>query len=140
MMPKSRFSAGAYLLLVFLSGALVGGLSYRLYAVSSVNATRDSGAPKLSPAEFRRLYIDSIRAKVNLDPHQVDQVNQILDDTRTQFDEVHAKSRTDIQTIYNEQVEKITAILREDQKPAYAAFRTERERMRQQVRDRQQKR
>jgi hypothetical protein len=138
MMPKSRFSAGVYLVLVFLSGALVGGLSYRLYSVSSVSAV-NTGIPKVSPAEFRRVYIDTIRTKVNLDSHQVDEVNQILDDTRAQFDDIHTKSRADIQAIYNQQIEKINAILRDDQKPAYAAFRIEREKMRQQMREKQQK-
>ena len=137
-MPKSKWSAGLYLSLVFLSGALVGSLSYRLYSVNSVSAIT-GGAPKISPAEFRKVYIDSIRGKVHLDDKQVEQVNQILDETRAQFDQARAKSHSEMQAIYNQQVEKITSILRDDQKSAFAEFRTERERMRQQTRDKQQK-
>ena len=138
-MPKSKFSAGLYLSLVFLSGALVGGLSYRLYSVNSVSAIT-GGGPKISPAEFRKVYIDSIRGKVHLDDKQVDQVNQILDETRAQFDQARSKSHAEIQAIYSQQVEKITSILRDDQKPAFAEFRAEREKVRQQTRDKQQKR
>ena len=136
-MPKSRFSAALYLCLVFLSGALVGGLSYRLYAVSSVNAI--SGASKLSPDDMRRRYIDSIREKVKLDDQQVQQVNQILDETRSQFNDIRNKMRSEGQAINNSQVEKITAVLHDDQKPLYAAFRAERERIRQQMREKQRK-
>jgi len=137
-MTKSRLSAAVYLSLVFLSGALVGGLSYRLYAVNSVSAI--TGSPRPSPEEARRRYMDSIRAKVKLDELQVQQVNQILDETRTQFDQIRGKMHAEGQAIQNRQVEEISAILRDDQKPLYAAFREERERMRQQQRGRNRKR
>ena len=137
-MPKSRLSAAIYLSLVFLSGALVGGLSYRLYAVSCVSAI--TGASRSSPEEARKRYIDSIRAKVNLDEHQIEQVNQILDQTRAQFDQIRGKMHAEGQAIQNRQVEEITSILREDQKPLYAAFRRERERIRQQQRERERRR
>lgn len=137
-MPKSRFSAAIYLSLVFLSGALVGGLSYRLYAVNSVSAI--TGSPRPSPEEARKRYIDSIRAKVKLDEQQVEQVNQILDQTRSQFEQVRGKMHAEGQAIQNRQLEEITAILRDDQKPLYAEFRAERERLRQQQRGRERKR
>jgi Spy/CpxP family protein refolding chaperone len=131
-MPKSKLSAVVYLLLVFLSGALVGSLSYRLYAMNTVSAS--SGLPKATPEEFRRHYIESMRAKVNLDEKQIEQVNQILDETRAQFDQMRGKMRADGDAIQNQQVAKINAMLREDQKPNYAAFRAEREKIRQQMR------
>ncbi|MBV8732132.1 MAG: hypothetical protein JO336_20180 [Acidobacteriia bacterium] len=136
-MPKSRFSAAIYLSLVFLSGALVGGLSYRLYAVNTVNAI--TGGPRPSPEEARKRYIEAIRAKVKLDDQQIQQVDRILDETRSQFDQVRDKMHHEGQAIQNHQVEQITAILRDDQKPLYDAFRVERERMRQQMRQRQRK-
>jgi len=137
-MPKSKFSAALYLFVVFLSGALVGGLSYRLYAVNTVIKAGAAPRPNPpSPEEFRRHYIESMRAKVKLDDQQVGQVNKILDETGAQFDQLRAKWRTDNQAIQNQQVQKMTAILRDDQKPAYAAFRTEREKLRQEMRQKQ---
>ena len=127
--PRSKLTAVVYLLLVFLSGALVGGMSYRLYSMNTVNA-----APKASPEEFRRHYIEGMRTKVNLDEKQIEEVNQILDETRAQFDQMRSKMRADGQAIQNQQVAKITAILREDQKPNYEAFRAEREKLREQMR------
>ena len=137
-MPKSRLSAAIYLSLVFLSGALFGGLSYRLYAVNSVSAITGSSRP--TPEEARRRYIDSIRAKVNLDERQIEQVNRILDQTRSQFEQIRGKMHAEGQAIQNRQVDEITAILRDDQKPLYAEFRAERERLRQQQRGRERKR
>jgi len=131
-MPKSKLSTIGYLLLVFFSGALVGGLSYRLYSMNTVNAS--SGSPRPSPEEFRRRYIEGMRTKVNLDEKQIEQVNQILDETRAQFDQMRAKQRADGQAIQNQQVARITAILRDDQKASYEAFRAERERLREQMR------
>jgi Spy/CpxP family protein refolding chaperone len=131
-MPKSKLSAVVYLGLVFLSGALVGAMSYRLYSMNTVNAS--SGLSKASPEEFRRHYIEGMRAKVNLDEKQIEQVNQILDETRAQFDQMRAKMRADGQSIQNQQVAKITAILRDDQKASYEAFRAEREKMRELMR------
>ena len=136
-MPKSRSSAFLYLSLVFLSGALVGGLSYRLYAVNSVNAI--TAAPRPSPEEFRKRFIESIRTKVNLDPQQVQQVEQIMDQARSKFDDVRAKSRAEMDAIEKERVDQTNAILRDDQKPLYAAFRAERDKIRQQMREKQKK-
>jgi hypothetical protein len=132
-MPKSRFSAALYLLVVFLSGALVGGLSYRLYAVSPVSA-------KLSPEDLRHRYIEAIREKVKLDNEQIQQVNQILDDTRARFNDIRNKMHAEGQAINTHQVEQIEAILHDDQKPLYAAFRAERERIREQMQREKQQR
>jgi flagellar biosynthesis/type III secretory pathway protein FliH len=137
-MPKSRLTAAVYLSLVFLSGALVGGLSYRLYAVTSVNAVNGAARPpRLNPEVARRHYMDDITAKVKLDDEQVRQVNQILDDTRSQYDQIRQKMNAEGRAIYALQGEKIAAILRDDQRPLFTAFRAERERMRQQMRSKQ---
>jgi hypothetical protein len=137
-MPKSKLSVAIYLSLVFLSGALVGGLSYRLYAVNTVNAVNGGGRPpRPNPEEARRHYMDEIRAKVNLDESQMRQVNQILDETRTQFDQIRQKMNAEGRAIYELQGEKIAAILRDDQKPLFSAFRAEREHERQKMRGKQ---
>ena len=52
-MPKSRFSAILYLLVVFVSGALVGTFSYRLYSMKTVNAAYDYLRKQRRRPEFR---------------------------------------------------------------------------------------
>jgi hypothetical protein len=135
-MSKSKLSTGLYLLLVFLSGALMGGFSYRLYSVSSVKAITASPS-KLSPEEFRKRYIEDMRTRVGLDQEQVKHLNQILDETRAQFDEMRGRMKSEGQAIENQRVEKISAMLRDSQKPAFVAFRAEREKLRRQAREKQ---
>jgi hypothetical protein len=126
-MVKSRFAAAAYLVLMFLSGVVFGGFAYRLYSAKAVSATTPR---KLSPAEFRQQYVEEIRTKVKLDNDQVSHLNQIMDETKTAVDELNARRKEQGQAIYNVQVDKINAILREDQRPLYTQFRADREKRR----------
>jgi len=127
MVPKSRLSAGVYLLLVFLSGALVGGFSHRLYMTRSVNA-----APR-TPDEWRKKYVGEMRESVKLDDQQVAQLQQILDDTRKRFQQMREEEKPVAQKIQNEQTDRIRAMLRPEQQPLYETLRVERERRRQEA-------
>ena len=127
-MPTSKLSASIYLSLVFLSGILVGGVSYRVYSLKSVSASTTSRRP--SPAEFRRRYVNDLRTRLNLDDKEVAQVEQILDQTQAEFHELHARMNAQGQAIQNEQVAKIKAMLAPNQEAGYDAFRAEREKKR----------
>jgi Spy/CpxP family protein refolding chaperone len=129
-MLKSRFSALLTLLLVFLSGVLVGGLAYRLYNVSVVVAP--STAKKLDPEEARKRIIADMRDRLKLDAHQVDQLQQIFDQTRDQFHQMHDKMNAEGQALHNGQIDQVKAILRADQLPLYEQWRAERDRERKQ--------
>jgi hypothetical protein len=126
-MPKSRLSAAVYLLLVFLSGALVGGFSHRLYMTRSVNA-----APR-SPDEWRKKYVSELRERLTLDNQQVNELQQILDETRKKFQQMRDQEKPVAQKIQNEQTDRIRAMLRPDQQQRYEEFRLERERKRQEA-------
>lgn len=135
-MPKSRTSAVLYLFLVFLSGALVGTFAYRLYSMKTVTAG-NVPPPRPTPEEARRHYVQELSKRTNMDADQLQKLNQFLDETHASFDQLHAKLRTESQAIQNHQVEQINAMLRPDQRPAYAQFRADREKLRQQIRARQ---
>ena len=121
-MPKSRLSVLLSLLLVFLSGALVGGFSHKLYST-----TVSAGAPnrRLTPEDFRSRYVTDMRTRLQLDDDQVGQLGQILNQIGHETDQK-------MREIRNEQIEKINAMLRPDQKPMYEQFRAEREKARKQ--------
>ena len=54
-MPKYKFSAFLSLLVVFLSGAVVGALAYRLYMVNTVYTTGNgNGTPPARNGPIRR--------------------------------------------------------------------------------------
>lgn len=128
-MPKSRLSAFVSLMLVFLSGALVGVVGYRLWAVNSVTSqpVAPKQPPHLSPEEFRKRQVADLRQKVGLDDQQVAQYNAILDWTRQQFDQLHDNLNAQGRTIHDQQVAKVDAILRPEQRPLYAKWRADRE-------------
>jgi len=123
-MLRSRFSAALYLVLVFLSGALVGGFTYRLYSVNTVTATVSR---RLDPVEWRKRYMDEMRAQVHTDADQEAQINQILDETEAAFAKIRGGERQKYQEEQNAQIEKIFQLLRPEQRPLYTKLRAERE-------------
>ncbi len=125
-MLKYKSSALLSLLLVFLSGVLVGAFAYRLYNVSVVAGPNNGKRP--DPEEARRHIVADMRDRLKLDAHQVDQLQQIFDQTRDQFHQIHDKMNAEGQAIHNSQIEKIKAILRPDQLSLYDQWRAERER------------
>jgi len=130
-MPKSRLSAALYLLLVFLSGALVGTFAYRLYSMRTVSAGMPQ-QPRPTPEERRHHYVEDLTSRTKMDDAQVAKLNQILDEAKASFIQLNGKLKAEGEAIQNHQVEEINTILRPDQQAAYAVFRAEREKLRQQ--------
>lgn len=127
-MPRTRLSAIFYLVLVFASGILVGVASNRLYSVkASVSAT---AAPRTMD-ELRKQYTAEMRQKVGVTDAQVAAVEKILNDTKKKFDDLRREERPLRDRIQQEQVDAIRALLTDKQKPAYDAWRAERQRAQQ---------
>jgi hypothetical protein len=130
-MPRTRLSAILYLLLVFGSGILVGVASTHLYAVKASVAPA-STAPR-TLAEFRTRYMSSMRAKIpNVTDDQVTAVSKILDDTKKKFDDLRREERPTRDKIQQDQIDQIRAALTDAQRPAYDAWRAERQKTQQQ--------
>jgi hypothetical protein len=149
-MNRSKLSALLSLVLVFLSGGVLGAVAYRLYSASPVipGAPSNTPPPRKSPEDFRRDYVANLTKDVKLDADQVQRLNAILDQTGDEFKKLNEKNkperdalnaqrqafedkwRPEREVIHNHQVDQINSILREDQKPLYAAFRAERDRLR----------
>ena len=126
-MKRSSLSTGVYLLLVFLSGIVVGVFANRLYVMNSVSANAN---PK-SPEEWRRKYVAEMRSRLRLSDQQVAQLEPILDETRQRFHDAHERAKPELKAIQDEQVQKIRSILKDDQKAEYEKMRAEREKRRQ---------
>jgi hypothetical protein len=132
-MLKTRSSALLSLLLVFLSGTLVGGVSYRLYMVNSVSSGgvpsgRDRG--KMDPEEVRKRRVNEMREKIKLDEDQVAKLNVIYDSTRQQFHSLKKRGDEEGRGIWERQKESVRAILRPDQLPLYEAHLKEQDEQR----------
>ena len=125
-MPRTRYSAALYLILVFASGILVGVVSHRLYVTSTVNATVQQ--PRTMD-EVRKQYLADMRAKVGVNDQQLASVNQILDDIKRKFDELKVREKPLHDAIQKEQIDSISALLTPQQKTAYDNWRAERARL-----------
>src|SRR5579872_4296848 len=123
-MLRSKWSAAFYLVLVFLSGALVGGFAYRLYSATTVTA---GAARRADPVEWRKRYMDEMRTRVHTDADQEAQINQILDETGANFGMIREREKKEYQDEQNRQIAKIFELLRPEQRPLYAQLRSERE-------------
>jgi len=122
LMRRSNIPTLVYLLVVFVSGAVVGGFANRLYMTKTVSATVN--APP-SHAELRRQYIQDMRSRLHLTDLQVTELQQIMDATGQRMHEMH-------KTIEDEHIRKVVAMLDDSQKAEYAKMRAEREKHRQQ--------
>lgn len=148
-MNKAKLSALLSLILVFASGGVVGAFAYKLYSAPTVQTGLGGPPPsRPSPEEVRRRVVTDLTSKVKLDAEQAKQLNAIMDQTHTEFealrlkgkpdwdelnqkrDSLMEKQRPEQEAIRNRQSERINAMLRDDQKPLYAAWRAERERQR----------
>ena len=121
-MLKSKSSALLSLILVFLSGTLVGAVSYRLYMVNSVNS---GGVPpgrppgKMDPEEVRKKRVAEMKEKVKLDDDQVARLNVIYDNTKVQFEALKKQGDQEAHGIWEKQRDAVRAILRPEQLPLY---------------------
>jgi hypothetical protein len=115
-MSKSRLSAFLTLLLVFASGAVLGAVAHRLYEVNTVT----NGANKRpSPEEFRKHQVDEMRNRVKMDDAQIAGFNQVLDQTKTAFDQTHKQYNAANRALWDEQRNKVRTTLRPDQIPLF---------------------
>jgi hypothetical protein len=130
-----KLSVALQVLLVFASGALVGGLGYRLYTHRS--------APTL-PVEmrkrpdgfrqFRQRYMDDLHTRLGLRADQVQQLSEIMDSSEHRFGElrkrvdgeVRKQMSGDVKVIQQDQQDKIRAILDASQRTVYEKMLAER--------------
>jgi Spy/CpxP family protein refolding chaperone len=121
-MTFSRWKIALYVGLVFVSGAVLGAFSHRLYTVSGVSAN----SPR-NPEEFRKRYMEEMKSRLKLTADQVTQLSAILDETRARVHSTRESIEPEIRKIRDEQQEKIHQILAADQRPEYDKMRQERE-------------
>jgi uncharacterized membrane protein len=126
-MPKSKFSAFLSLLLVFLSGAVVGALSYRLYMVKTVYTTTVQPPRRADPEEVRRRIVADLKTKVHIDDQQVTALNKLMDETRDAWQQMRHKMDQDGRAIHEQQWQNFRNTLRADQQPLFDQWKSDRD-------------
>jgi hypothetical protein len=131
-MIRSKLSVAMYLLLVFGSGAVVGGLGHRLYTRESAP---EPPAKRPSPEEFKKTYLTELKARVGLTDDQVAAAAKVMDDTRSMYHQVDEEWRehwsAKVKAIQESHLQRMYQIFETDQqRQAYDKFQKERESMR----------
>jgi len=121
-MTRKSLPIALYLLVVFVSGSVVGALAYRTY---NPPTARTVNAPP-SPSEFRQRYLDESKARLNLTPDQVTRLTAILDDTDARFHQARERENEEIRQIREEHFARVRMILTPEQRPKYEQLRQER--------------
>ena len=121
---KRSLSVPLYVLLVFLSGVLVGTVGYRLIAAGPVVS---APAPKPNKEEFRKKYIEEMRTRLHMSDDQIAKLKESLNTTDQRFAEFDERMKAERKTIFEEHVQRIRAFLDEQQRTEYEKLRQERE-------------
>lgn len=131
-MKRSNASLLLSMFAVFASGIGVGAFGYHSYTVTSVAATTGAQQPKRTPEQWRKIYVEELRTRLQLDDTQLSGLNTILDDTRSQFNALKNRQKQEAdqlrQQIRSDQTDKVNAMLNPVQREEYARFREERDR------------
>jgi hypothetical protein len=123
-MANSKLSAFFSLLLVFISGIVVGGIGYRAYSAGKVSPRPQE---KQDPEVRRKQLIDEMTKECKLDPDQVAKLSHIYDETREHFFQLHKDMDEKSHAAWDQQIVQIRLILRPEQIPLYDALRARHE-------------
>jgi hypothetical protein len=127
-MTKKSWTAALYVMLVFAAGVAAGVLGNRVLSGSQVSA--NTTTTRQSPAEFRKKHISEMQTRLKLGDDQVVALNKILDQTREQFRAARERARPEMDRIYQQQVVRITEMLKPEQRPEYERIVEEHDRQR----------
>lgn len=119
-MKRNQWIAVVVAALLFCSGAAVGVLGNRLYESQVVNAR--------TAEDYRQHYVHEMQSKLKLTSRQVDQLEDILDDTKAKVKAVRDSYHPAMEKIKQEQISRVESILTPEQIPGYRQLVAERER------------
>jgi hypothetical protein len=123
-MKRSKLALALSLVLVFLSGALVGAFSYRLYSTETTVTANESRRP--SPEEWRQRFVAKATTRLQLDEAQVAELNVILDRAKERFDALDGEVyKPQKRAIKEREVTEINAMLNDEQRAEYAKWMAE---------------
>lgn len=120
-MKRNQWSAVALAVLLFGAGVATGALGHRYYTASTVAAN--------SPGfDARRHYVSDMTSRLKLTSQQVDQLEDILDRTKSKFRVAHETCRPAMSQVKEQQISEVKAILTPSQVPLYDQLLADRER------------
>ena len=118
-MRRNQWLAFGLAVLLFACGVVAGILGDRYLSMLKVNAK--------TAEDFRHQYTNEMRARLNLTPQQVSQLDVILDETKAKYKAARDLHHPEMVKIKDEQIERVKAILTPAQVPEYDRLVAERE-------------
>ncbi|MGA8220317.1 MAG: hypothetical protein WB780_01590 [Candidatus Acidiferrales bacterium] len=110
---KTRREAALLVIVVFLLGALVGGLATHVWSIHAAAIGIPHGPGQL---------IDQLSHELQLSPDQLKQVTEIVDEAHTQVRVLYAPMNAQREQIRMQARERMRAILTPDQKVKFEGF------------------
>ena len=124
-MKRTNLPVAVYIVLVFLSGVLVGVVGFGLY---NARAVRAQGEP-CSPDALRERYRQDLRTRLQLSPDQIRKLDVILNDTHDRFVALRDKYKPEVTAIQDAHAAAVRAILDDRQRAEYEKLRQERKKL-----------
>jgi len=113
---KTRSEAAVLVIVVFLLGALLGGVATHLWS------QRVSGNVIMPGHPTRDQLVSSLTRELQLTAEQQQQLGVIIDETRAQIQVVYAPADAQREELRQKGRSRIRAILTPEQKPKFEAF------------------
>ena len=113
-----------YFTLVFIAGLVVGALGDRYTLRARLHPENH---PHQSAESFRKAMVEDLTKRLTLDSQQVAQLQQILDDSRKEFQDFRERHKDEMKSMHDRQHARITALLRPDQRVLYDKIEAERQ-------------
>jgi Spy/CpxP family protein refolding chaperone len=113
---KKRGEAAVLVLVVFLLGALLGGVGNHLWG------ERVWGKQTINTQPTRNQIVGDLTRDLQLTPDQQKQLGSIVDDTRAQWRTLYTTIEPQHEQIRRQSRDRIRAILTPDQKPKFEEF------------------
>ncbi|MCC6264245.1 MAG: hypothetical protein IT169_11755 [Bryobacterales bacterium] len=117
-----------WLLIVFVSGSAVGAAGYRYFAAPE-DAPREDRKPP-SREQIRQEYRAKLRERVGVSEEQLAQITSILDEAKSASDAKRGAFEAELREIQNQTRERMRAVMTDEQRSRYDAWREERRRER----------
>jgi hypothetical protein len=108
-MLKNKTSAILSMALVFVSGALLGGLGYRAYSSTATGSRRP-----LSPTDWRKRNLAEMHSRLKMDDQQFAKLGQLYDRFEDEFRKVVEKRHQEDQASPGSMHDKIKRAVEED--------------------------
>ena len=121
-MKPAGWRIALYFTLVFVAGLVVGALAGR-YALRA--PSRPEFPSHKSAESFRKAMVEDLTKHLNLDSQQVVGLQRILDDSRQEFQDFRERHKDEMKALYDRQHDRITALLRPDQRVLYEKIEAE---------------